>query len=543
MQRGEGLSAGPAPALSGGMQSSITQKSWCSMRVFARISLIGLLSSAAFGQPPATAQTFEIADVHVSSPSRNPIMQGGPLRDGRYELRKASMLDLIRTAYDVDADSILGGPSWLEWDRFDLAARTPPSASPAAIRIMLQTLLAERFQLVIHRDTRPLPGFVLTVSKGKPKLHDADGASDSRCSAEPPPPAPGVVPSIAASCRNMTMAEFAATLRELAKDYLGNPVVDSTGLTGTWDFDFRWTPKGPLQAAGADGVSIFDALEKQLGLKLQAEKIPMPVIVVDSVNHTPSPNSSEITAKLSPSPSAEFEVAVIRRSLADTPPPRQFQFQPGGRLTLRGVPLRAMIIQAWDLDPDPHAELIGAPKWLDSARFDVTAKALAASVNGAQIWNDDLQTMLRALLVDRFRMVTHYEDRPVDVYTLIAVKPKLRKADPSNRTGCTSGPAQAPGNPQDGPPPSEVVCRNVTMAQFAERLQGVARSYIRYPVLDATGIEGAWDFTLVFTPAPPPDGGPGPGWSQGRIASRSRTRRGRKYGCGSRRQHLTFRRY
>jgi hypothetical protein len=163
-------------------------------------------------------------------------------------------------------------------------------------------------------------------------------------------------------------------------------VVDSTGLTETWDFDFRWTPKGPLQAAGAEGVSIFDALEKQLGLKLEAEKIPMPVIVVDSVNQKPSPNSSEITTKPSPSRSAEFEVAVIRPSLSDAPPSPPSQFQPGGRLTLRGVPLRAMIIQAWDLDPDPHAELIGAPNWLDSARFDVTAKAPAATVNGAQIW-------------------------------------------------------------------------------------------------------------------------------------------------------------
>jgi uncharacterized protein (TIGR03435 family) len=149
---------------------------------------------------------------------------------------------------------------------------------------------------------------------------------------------------------------------------------------------------------------------------------------------------------------------------------------------------------------------------LDSARFDLIAKAPAATtINGTQIWTDDLQTMLRALLVDRFTMAVHYEDRPVDVYALVAVKPKLRKADPSNRTGCTSGPPQAPSNPQDGPPAEEVVCRNVTMAQFAERLQGIARSYVRYPVLDATGIEGAWDFTLVFTPAPPPAGGPGRG--------------------------------
>lgn len=496
------------------MQCSTTPRCWSLMRSIARISFIGLLSGAAFGQPPSTAQTFEIANVRVSASVRNPKMQGGLLREDRYELRQASMLDMIRTAYGLDADAILGGPSWLGWDRFDVVAKVPPSASPAAVKVMLQLLLADRFQLAVHKGTKLMPGFVLTVSKGKPKLREADGASNTGCLAQPPAPAPGVVPFIAASCRNITMEEFAATLRELADDYLGNPVVDSTGLKGTWDFDFRWTPRGPLQAAGADGLSIFDAVEK-LGLKLQPQKVPMPVIVVDGVKEQPTPNSPEITAKLSLSPGVEFEVAAIRPSLPDTPPPPPSQFQPGGRLTWRGVPLRALIIQAWDLDPDPHSELIGAPKWLDSARFDLIAKAPAATtINGTQIWNDDLQTMLRALLVDRFKMAVHYEDRPVDVYTLVAVKPKLRKADPSNRTGCTSGPSQAPGRPQDGLPTDEVVCRNVTMAQFAERLQGIARSYVRYPVLDGTGIEGAWDFSLIFTPAPPPAGGPGRGDSK-----------------------------
>jgi uncharacterized protein (TIGR03435 family) len=184
----------------------------------------------------------------------------------------------------------------------------------------------------------------------------------------------------------------------------------------------------------------------------------------------------------------------------------------------RGIPLRALITQAWNLDPDPHAEIAGAPKWLESARFDLIAKAPAeATANGKQLFSDDLRGMLRTLLVDRFKMVTHYEERPVDVYTLVAAKPKLKKADPSNRPGCRMGPPQPPRDPGTGPPPQVAVCQNVTMAQFAERLQGIARSYIRYGVVDGTGIEGAWDFTLTFHPAPPPDGGPGRGAPKGGL--------------------------
>jgi uncharacterized protein (TIGR03435 family) len=101
--------------------------------------------------------------------------------------------------------------------------------------------------------------------------------------------------------------------------------------------------------------------------------------------------------------------------------------------------------------------------------------------------------MARALPVDRFKMVTHYEDRPVDTYTLAAGKPKLRKtSDPSSRTGCNA--VRSPG---DDPETKQYVCQNITMARFAEWLRDVAPSN-RYPVLDATGLNGALDFTLTF---------------------------------------------
>ena len=103
--------------------------------------------------------------------------------------------------------------------------------------------------------------------------------------------------------------------------------------------------------------------------------------------------------------------------------------------------------------------------------------------------------MLRALLIDRYRMVVHYEDRPMDTDTLVAVKPKLTKADPANRTGC----ARQNQARTDGARLTHLVCQNMTMAQFAEQIQAYELN-IFYPVLDGTGIEGAWDFTIDYDP-------------------------------------------
>ncbi len=103
-----------------------------------------------------------------------------------------------------------------------------------------------------------------------------------------------------------------------------------------------------------------------------------------------------------------------------------------------------------------------------------------------------LNTMLRSLLIERFRMKVHYEERPEDTYTLVAVKPKLTKADPALRTGC-----QRQNKPQNGTLIVTLTCRNMTMAQFAEQI----RAYdidIYYPVVDGTGLEGAWDFSVAF---------------------------------------------
>src|ERR1051326_7070188 len=103
------------------------------------IAALGL--SAAFGQTADKPSAFDLADVHSSPHVINPFMRGGVLRGGRYDVRTASMVDLISTAYGIDRDKVQGGPSWLDTDRFDIAAKAPANTPPETVRLMLQSLL------------------------------------------------------------------------------------------------------------------------------------------------------------------------------------------------------------------------------------------------------------------------------------------------------------------------------------------------------------------------------------------------------------------
>jgi uncharacterized protein (TIGR03435 family) len=155
--------------------------------------------------------------------------------------------------------------------------------------------------------------------------------------------------------------------------------------------------------------------------------------------------------------------------------------------------------------------LAGLPKWANTDRFNITAQV----ASGAALDYDTLAQPILALLADRFKMTYHKEDRPVTAYSLVAAKPKMKKADPASRTSCRS-----PNAPAGAPPGTQVlICQNITMAQFADRLQGVAPGLLNWPVLDATGIAGGWDFTLTFTRAFPMMGGPGRGGDAGQAGS------------------------
>ncbi len=166
------------------------------MRVlFARLSVAALLSTGLVAQAPGPSPSFDVVDVHIRPHSTNPFpfMTGGFLRSGRYDLRNATMLDLISKAYAVAGDTVLGGPNWLARNRFDIVAKAPDGTSPETLQLMLQSLLVDRFKLVLHKDTKPVPAFILTAS-GTPKLKAGTAPTDDDAKKQPcqrpqtPPP-------------------------------------------------------------------------------------------------------------------------------------------------------------------------------------------------------------------------------------------------------------------------------------------------------------------------------------------------------------------
>lgn len=439
-----------------------------------------------------SAQQFDAAAIRASAglpvihmPMLDSSMRGGRLRQGRYEVRSATLVDLIAAAYRVDRDKIAGGPPWINTDIFDVIAKAPPATTPDSLRLMLQTLLAERFGLQVHSDTMPRQGFALTAGKHL-QLKSSNGG-ESGCRGTPQNGA-----SITISCNNVGMAEFANQLPRLTGAWLmGNPVADMTGLQGGWSFTLKMSARNWLKAAGSDGISLSEALEKQLGLTLEMRDIPTPVLVVDKVTRTPTPNAPGVERMLPPLPT-KFEVADIKPAAAESTR-RSFQSLPGGLVELRGFTVGDLIRMAWeitDLDAIDHEDLLtGAPAWQD--RFDIIARAGGSE----RLDPDSVKILLRALLEDRFGLRSHLRKQPATVAALTAVKPQLTKADPLSRMGCRNAPA-----PSGSIWTFTVVCRNTTMAQLAEDLPAFGAGYIEHPVVDETGLKGGWDFTLNWTP-------------------------------------------
>lgn len=154
-------------------------------------------------------QAFEMTDVHASPHSDNPSLSVLH-RDGKYELLGASMVDLVSTAYGVKADAVTGGPGWLESDRFDVIAKAPNDLTGEPLKAMLQKLLTDRFGLIVHQDTKPMPAYLLTAGKS-PRIKQSDGVGEGRCEDELALHSASINGVLA--CHNVTMAAFAQALQ------------------------------------------------------------------------------------------------------------------------------------------------------------------------------------------------------------------------------------------------------------------------------------------------------------------------------------------
>ena len=459
---------------------------------------LALLAQALLAQPSATPPRFEFADIHTSGKTRNPAIATSAVRDGRYEIKAATMLDLIRIAWNFDAERVLGGPDWLEQDRFDVIAKVSADSTAESQRLMLQSLLADRFKLMLHEGTAPVPTWALASEK-KLSLKEPDGSGETGCKqqAEIVAPEAGAPTRVAPvlimhnSCRNMTMADFAGGLQSTTGMQLNGPVIDRTGLAGKWNFDVKWSVPTPGMGT-ANQIAPGDALEKQVGLKLEQVPVPKPVLVVDSVQRTPSPNPPGTDVALPDiAVPREFELADVKLLDPNAPKPRRrgFLMQPGGRFLAESVNMRSLLTRAFNVSNSE--QLANIPGWVDSVEATITAKVPAEYPAGLSIDREITGQMLRALLTERFGLAWHTEQRMVSGYSLIAAKPKLKRSSAGSRIFCRN----APSSPYRAPGDQALTCQNATMALFAGQLQDIAG--ISAPVEDATGLDGGWDFSFV----------------------------------------------
>ena len=472
-------------------------------RLCIAIGVAALCSGSLLGQAPAPRTAFDVASIQVSTRPQ-PGMRGGQLRGTRYELRNATMVDLIRTAYNVQPEKITGGPTWLEWNRFDIAALAPEKTPPDQLREMLKTLLAERFKLAVREDTVTTTAMALKV-KGTHKLKESSSGGGG-CNGQGAPEPNGVT-AITATCSGMTMAQFVTQLPQAQSAYFpnGQQLVDETGLSGAWDFQIKFTPRQLLGQAGSDGITLQAALEK-IGLIMEPKDIKVPAIVVDTATAQFTPNPADIDKRLPPATPPRFEVAVLKPSPPEATQPRA-QLRPTGQVDISAAPLNRIIGLAWNLSDGGARvgddQFLVGPKWLETAKFDVTARAFADTnpANNAQADEDLARMMLRSLLVEKFQIKWHMEDRPMPAFTIVADGPKMAKGDPAKRTRCFEG--APPGSPAAAKPPQFprlVTCENVSMVQFGQLLPQIAGGYTRVAALDKTGLQTGYDFTLNFSP-------------------------------------------
>jgi len=291
------------------------------VRIF---GLAALFCGATFGQSEGPAKApiaFEVASIKPAAlrgaSGCGYRMEGGPGTSdpGRVAYHNISLSTLVKLAYlgNVHAceNYVLSAPTWLDSKGFEIIAILPPGTTRALLGLMLQSLLAERFKLQVHREAKVVPSCALVVAKSGPKFKEsvedpaANDAKDNAATSPQAGPSKMTIdkdgfPVLAINGSWMTtinghnrLRQLRADVRTLARQLqkqLGRPVADATGLKGTYDFTLSWVAE-PLVTSDSDSaLDIFTAVQQQFGLRLEASKETIEVLAVDHVEKVPIEN-------------------------------------------------------------------------------------------------------------------------------------------------------------------------------------------------------------------------------------------------------------
>jgi uncharacterized protein (TIGR03435 family) len=250
-----------------------------------------------------SAQTvFEVASVKPSGPQSIRGSKGGPGTSdpGQFSFSSATLQDILYTAYALEDVQQIAGPSWLGEEKYDFICKIPPGTTKQQFRLMLQNLLAERFKMTLHHQTKDFPVYELVTSKNGPKLKASteDSLAQPTAVKDGFPSLPAGRPSWSVNYDEHMHAhligreEPVAALVMALRNPAGRVIVDKTGLTGKYEFtlEFNLRPPGPGALDDDPFPSIFDAVQQQLGLKLEDKKAPFDVLVIDHAEKVPTEN-------------------------------------------------------------------------------------------------------------------------------------------------------------------------------------------------------------------------------------------------------------
>lgn len=261
--------------------------------------------------PDVPVKSFEVASIKQSPPATGgPIRLGaGPAPGGRWVAQNANFMMILRAAYPgySQPGQVVGGPEWLTTSRFEVNAIAGGEPPPEQMNAMVRQLLAERFALKVHVEPRELDVYALVLARSdgrlgpgiRPPAVDCEALAAARKRGEAPPPPPfvpgqrpqcGMMSSVIAGVQRVTLGGSRITsIATTVQSSVGRPVVDRTGLTGTFDIDFEFAREVALQSApptdlaAGGAASVFTALQEQLGLRLEPRKETMDVLVIDHV--------------------------------------------------------------------------------------------------------------------------------------------------------------------------------------------------------------------------------------------------------------------
>jgi uncharacterized protein (TIGR03435 family) len=286
-------------------------------RLAVRLLVCALALTVSAGARPVTGQTnansaprsFEIASIKPNKSGPTSFQRAGLSEGDRVTMINVPLLTLLQIAYP-GAVAIVGAPKWvgspgpnLDAERFDVTAKADAPAPVEQLRVMLQTLLAERFKLAVHTEARPADVYALRVARpdGRlgPNLRPAVASCRELIAADPNP-TPGRHPcgTVGTNLPPWHVRGVPIAQLSIFRVDLGRPIVDKTGLTGAFDIDFNWVPPWALNSSfdrsrfpdiDITGPDLFTAMQEQLGLKLVSEKDDQAVLVVDHVE-PPTPD-------------------------------------------------------------------------------------------------------------------------------------------------------------------------------------------------------------------------------------------------------------